>query len=444
MPTELDEEALATSSSTQEEVPGTPAVDAAPETDASTETATAGGGEGSDQQPADQAPPAKKQSAPSEKPQSSLASVLDHLSEKDGGKTQKKTPPTGAQPQKPAAEAKEPAGKPAATKAPVAKDPKTAGKPSDDALTPDDLKAPERTRTRIQSLLADRKADREQLAKVREEYEQAKPIIEQGKAFADVVKSFGLEKDVAGLEDEDVAGAVRFQASVVRLIGGKGTKADLAAVTKAYEQLDQTREALGLAATTSAAPAVDVEAFKQALAKARNDLEFDDLRKLIDGLPTAAAKATEKQPAPARQPIRLVEDQPQARERQQVQQPAESADDRLYEARAIERIRADGQTDPSTYFEKQVYPRILADLKTIYAGRNPVQVFGSLSAQAKHDATIRAHEAIQKQNEKLKPAQQKPAPQQRPVGTSGQSPAWAKGSGPASTAGAAINHLARD
>lgn len=444
MPNELDEEALATSSSTLTDDAVPPAVDAATESDVSNEAATAGGGEGADPQSGDQATPPNKQPAPSEKPKGSLASVLDHLSEKDGGKTQKKTPPTGAQPQKPAADAKEAAGKTAVAKAPAAKDPKTEAKPSDDALTPDDLRAPERTRKRIESLLTDRKADREQLAKVREEYEQAKPIIEQGKAFADVVKSFGLEKDVAGLEDEDVAGAVRFQASVVRLIGGKGTKADLAAVTKAYEQLDQTREALGLAATTSAQPTVDVEAFRKALENARENLEFGDLRKLIDALPAGAAKAADKQAPPVRQPIRLVEDQPQTRERPQAQQPAVSADDRLYEVRAIERMSADGVADPSTHFEKQVFPRILADLKTIYAGQNPVQVFQSLSAQAKHDATIRAHEAIQKQSAKLKPETPKPAPQHRAMSTSGQTPSWAKGSGTASTAGAAINHLARD
>jgi hypothetical protein len=436
MPPELLDEELDTSTSTPPEETGSPAVDAAPVDDGSTETATAGGGEGSDQQPGDKATAPKKQSAPSEKPTGALASVLDHLSEKDAGKTKKA--PTGAPP-KTAAEAKPDATKAAPVKAP-AKDPKAAQpKPSDDALTPDDLRAPERTRKRIESLLADRKTDRETLTKVQAEYEQAKPIIEQGKAFADVVKSYGLSADLKGMTDDDTAGAIQFQGAVVRLTSGKGTKSDLDAVTATFAQLDKTREMLGLAPT--AAPAVDAEAFKAAVAKARNDLEFGDLQALIDGLGKQATKT--ERPA-QRQPLRLVEEQP-ARERQpQAQQKAENADDRLYEAKAIERFTTDGQADPTAYFEGKVYPRILAELKTIYQGKNPAQVFDSLSAQGKHDATIRAHEFLQKQAQRLQPKGDKPAPQHRPNGSGGTAPAWASKHGPASTSAAAVSHLAGD
>lgn len=428
MAIEQDEDQLDTSASMQTEEPAQPALDDAAGSEGSDETTPPGGGEEQASQTPDKATPGAKQPKSSDEPKSRIEQAIDHLSGKEKRDRQKESAATEK-----AAAAKDGAKAPAK---PAAKKPDDQA--SKDALTAEDLKQPEHNRKRIGELLQDRKQFRAEAEKHRVAFEEAQPLIEKGKAFAEVTKQFGLDADLSVLEDEDVAGAVIFQASLRRIHQGTATDADRKTAEEMFQALDATRAALGLG---QAAPRADVEAFEQALAKADRELDFDDLRKLVAGLKTAEKPANKQQAPPAaqQQPVQRqpVQRQPEAAPAD----PTAAPDYRLYQQRAAQRMRADGIAEPVKYFTDQVFPRVLQELKAAYGAENPAQVWNRLSPQARHDVSISAHEFIQKQAKALKPAPVKPAPEGRPVRAGGTAPAWAKtGSAPTKSA-AAVDFL---
>jgi hypothetical protein len=432
-----DEETLATSTSTMIEEPATPAVDAAADSEVSQDTTPPGGEEAQDKQPDGLAAKSAKQSKPSEPPKGTLADALDHLSGDKKNKEQGKQPVKPASKEAPAAKQQ---GKPGQPDPKAAALKKEAGKPAVVEPTAEELQAmPERTRRRFETILSERKqlkADHEKLAT---EYEAAKPIIEQGKAIDSLVEEYDLRADIRDLGDDDFAGVVIFQAALNRLDSGKGTKSDLEMVQKQFTNLNATMERMGIG--QAATPKIDATAFDAALRKANEDLDFTDLQKLVDGL-----KAPVQTQQPTVQPqakVKLVEEQPrQQRDQQAAPAVPNASDDAVYQARGIRALQADGITEPKAYFEKQLFPRILQDLKATYPGRNPVEAFHSLSPQAKHDLTIDAHQAIRKQTQQIKPAPAKPAPAQRANAVGGTKASWATSSAPATTSKAAIDFLA--
>lgn len=334
----------------------------------------------------------------------------------------KKTPPTeapatekAAQPEKGAKEAEKDKPKEAA-----------------ETLTDEDKTLPARTQKRIKQLLDGQKAARGELDTFRAEYEQAKPLIEQGKAFEAVARKFDLGEDLKALEDEDVAGAIRFQGAARRLHAGKGSPADLNSVEAFYAQLDATRDALGIEAPSR----IDVQALEKAIAKARDDFDVSDLEKIA-----ASLKSTKAKPQ-----VRTVADQPEQRQQQPDRAAAPqfpAADDTRYQAKAVNRLRADGVSDTKAYYSTQLLPRIFAELRATFPGQNPAQVFDSLSPQAKHDEVISAHDAIRKAAEAAKPKPQTKAPTPRPVASRPTSPGLSSGA-PATSSASAIAHLAGD
>lgn len=428
-------EELDTSASSQVDESSQPAVDAADDSEASTSTATAGGGEESDKQSGGSAAKSGKRSDTSEKPTGNLAKALDHLTAKP--KKGEETKP-GQQPVTKQPEAKTAVKTEVQPKAQAVK--KDAAKAVDEPTAAELQAMPERNRKRFETILGERKALKEQVEKVSSEYEAAKPDIERGKIFGEVVKEFGLDAELQHCSDEDVAGAVIFQAALIRLTSGKGTKSDLKQVQKQFINLSTTMEQLGI--SQAKAPAIDGDAIMKALEKAENDLDFADLRKLVDGLKTAKAPAAQ----PAQPAVRLVEEKQvqQHAQRQQTDAAPNAADHAYFQNQSVQAIKADGVTDVKAYFDKSVFPQILANLKASYPGRNPAEVFSQLSPQAKHDATVRAHQAIRKQSAAITPAKQKPAPQQRANAAGGSRTAWQTPSRAATTANAAIDHLAGD
>ena len=436
MATMTDDE-LETSTSTLMDESAQPALDDAAESEVSNEAATPSGGEDSGKQPASTTARGSKQSGASNEEESSVDKALDFLSGKekrDRTKDEKVTADAVAKAKEAQAEKVK-----VTAKQPEAKKPDQ--KPSDDALTAEDLKLPEYNRKRIGKLLEDRKTFRADAEKVRSEYEAAKPLMEQGKAFADVVQEFALSKDIGVLEDEDVAGAVIFQACLRRLEKGNGTDEDRKTAASMFGNLDSARAALGLA---PAAPSVDLEAMSNALDKAEQELDFDDLRKLVAEMKSPAKQASAPAPQPKQQAQPVQQQQPERRTEPVATDPSAAPDYRLYQQRAVNRLTADGVKDPVTYFEKQVFPRILTEIKAAYSSENPTGVWQKLSPQAKHDLSISAHENIQKQAKRLAPTPAKPTPNNRPLSGGGNAPAWAKSTSATTNAAAAIAHLSGD
>lgn len=431
----IEDVELDPSASTQDQESVQPAAEAVTDTNASN-TATPGSGE-ADTQADGQAATPVPQSKPSEKPKGNLELALDRLS----GTSKEKSEPV--KPATKTSEAKATAAK-AAKPAPKAAVTKDAGKMADP--TPEELQAmPQHTRDRIQKLVSGRKQVEEQFQKTKAEYEAAKPDIERGKVFGEIVTEFGLSDDLKVLEDEDVAGVVIFQAALTRLESGKGTKADLAMVQKQFGNVRHTMEQLGIEQPAAKAPEFDTEALTKAVRKAHDDLDFTDLQKLVDGL-TKTVEQPKAVPAPQPQArVRLIDEQaPQQHEQRPVAGASNAADESFYISRATRTIQADGIQDTKAYFDQKLYPQILSDLKASYPGQNPIAIFKQLSPQAKHDASVGAHQALQKQVQAQKPPAVKPAPSQRPQAAGGTAPSWARTAGQATTAKAAIDRLAAD
>ena len=438
MPNQDDNEPLDSSVSVLEHDSVQPAVETVTDDYSDDNTATAGGEEEAVKQPVAKAAKAGTQTESSDKKKSSIESALDHLTRKSKKGEEEKPETPAKQPKESAAN--KPANDP---KAQATK--KDQAKPLTEASAEELGAMPERTRQRYQDLLADRKAIKAEHERVAAEYEAAKPDIERGKVFSEVVNEFGLQSDLASIEDEDVAGSIIFQAALVRLTSGKGTQADLTQVSQQFNNLAATMEHLGVSVGNKA-PAVDVDAFIKALEHTEETLDFNDLRKLIYGI-KKSEKPAQPAPIPAPRPtVKFVDERPpQPHVKQPLPAAASNAvDDGYYISKATQAIAADGITDAKAYFDKSLYPRILSDLKAAYPGSNPVDIFNRLSPQAKHDATIDAHKFVRTQSEKLKPAPPKNTPPQRQNASGGNSTAWQKPSRPASTANAAIDHLSGD
>ena len=431
MAIDTDDIELDMSTSASEFDDSTPAVDAALSDDADT-AATPSGGEVDDQQAPNTARQGDPQSKTSESEKTRADDAIAFLSGKDKRERAKETKDQ-------AAKTEDPASKQTATtkdQKPPAKPAKTDPKANDGLTAEERAAMPEKTRQRFDKLLSERKTATAELTKIRTEYDQAKPDIERGQVFSQVIDEFKLADDIAVCQDEDVAGAVRFQASLARLSSGKGTQTDLDRCRTVFEQLDKDRTALGLAPEVAAAPTVDTKKLEEALAKAEADLDFDDLRKAITGLKTEKPKAAAATTTPS---VRV---QPQVQIQQQAPAaPAEDPDDRLYEARAIRHIQAAGQQASPEYFKTALYPRILADLRRDFPQDNPAQRFAKLSPRARFDLTVEAFDALQKQTAATKPKPKAPAPQHRAVAAGGTKPAWAESRQNASSSAAAIDFL---
>jgi hypothetical protein len=428
---------LDSSTGTMVEDSAPPAVDAAAENDTNNDTMTPDGGEGSGKPAGGSAAKPNKQSELSEKPTGALAKALDHLSEKPKQKGTEEKPvekPVSKDPKAAEAKASVPPKDPAAKK--------DAAKPLVEP-TAEELRAmPERTRKRFETVLGERKQFKEQADKITAEYEKAKPDIERGKAFGDIVKEYGLGPDLRDSDDEDIAGAVIFQAALARLAKGKGTATDRDMVQRQYANLNESLGRLGINGGNKA-PAIDQDAFLKAYEKAENELEFSDLRKLIEGL-------KEKSPSqPAAQPQREQQQQPAVQQQQQPHGRQDStpvpneADDAYYNQKAAKAVREDGIQDTKAYFEKSLFPQILSELKAVNPNANPSEVFRRLSPQAKHDIVMSVHQSIRKKAEALKPTPKKAAPSQRPNAAGGTLPAWATRSA-SSSSKTAIDHLSGD
>ena len=432
MPTDVE---LDSSTSTLENDYAQPAVDTVAESDDSNEAATAGSGEGAGTQSDSPAAESTKQPKSSDRAKNSLEKALEHLTKKSSKSDEEKPDVTATK--KP--DAKAPVKADAKPKAQEAK--KDAPKAVDEP-TADELRAmPDRTRQRFEKLLSERKTAKEAYEKTTAEYEAAKPDIEKGKAFSGLVEEYGLTDDLNSSGDDDIAGAIIFQAALARLVSGKGTKTDLEQIQRQAVNLGATLDKIGVSIGNKA-PAVDAEKLSAALDKAESELEFGDLRKLLAEMKTEPVKSASPQPVAK---VRLVDEQPAQRHEQRPQAAVPNdVDDGFYINKAVQAIKADGVTDTKSYFDKTLFPRILSDLKAAYPGSNPADVFGRLSPQAKHDATIGAHAAIRKQHASLKPPPVKPAPQQRPSAVGGSRPSWQRTGGTANSANAAVNFLAGD
>jgi hypothetical protein len=398
---------------------GQPAAEAAPVVDDGA-AASPSGGEGSDR-PAGEAAAQPDQQPDASDDGAKRATTDDAIAYLTGEKPAAKKPADGTEVDedgKATKQSEKAAEKPAKEKVQPARG-------DDSALTPEDMRAPRKTRERIEKLLSDRKAAVTEL-------ETLKPQIEAAAAFDSVIKTHHIEADLDVCEDGDIAGAVMFQAALKRLFNGKGTEADKATLTRAYQQLDIDREALGI---PSSAPKLDVAKLEAALAKAETEFEFDDLRKEIGGL--KAAKPEPAKVAPVRPATAPVVTQPAAQERS-----AEAdAEDRLYETEATEQLKAEGVKNPPEYFSKQLYPVILSNLRQRDPNRNPVVWFQKLSPQARYDQTIKAHAIIKAREQKLKPSTDKGSPSHRPMAGGGSKPAWSNDHAPATTTEAAIQLL---
>jgi hypothetical protein len=431
MPTDVE---LDSSTSTLENDYAQPAVDTVAESDDGNEAATAGSGEDEGTQSDSPAADSHKQPKSSDRAKNSLEKALEHLTKKSSKSDEEKPDVTATK----KAEAKAPVKTDAKPKQEAKKD---ASKAVDEP-TADELRAmPDRTRQRFEKLLSERKTTKEAYEKTTAEYEAAKPDIEKGKAFSGLVEEFGLAEDLNSSGDEDIAGAIIFQAALARLVSGKGTKTDLEQIQRQAVNLGATLDKIGVSFGNKA-PAVDAEKLSAALDKAESELEFGDLRKLLAEMKPEPTKATPPQPVAK---VQLVDERPAQRNEQRPQAAVPNdVDDGYYINKAVQAIKADGVTDTKSYFDKTLFPRILSDLKAAYPGSNPADVFGRLSPQAKHDATIGAHAAIRKQSASLKAPPMKPAPQQRPSAAGGTRPSWQRTGGTAHSANAAVNFLAGD
>lgn len=445
--TDIDE-TLESSTSTHDEPSSQPAEDSALDGSESTD-ATPSVGEEDGQPASETATTGEGQPGASESDKTTTELAIDHLSGSNKRARQKdaKDQQTKEGDPKPETE----------TKAKVpAKPAKTDHKAPSDLTAEERAAMPERTRQRFDKLLGERKTVTEELSKVRTEYEpirakatelgitdlaQVPKLIEAGRGFGAVVEQFKLRDDIAAIADEDAAGAIRFQACLARFANGKGTQADLDTCRTVFDRLDQDREALGLKPAAPAVPAIDTEAWEKAIDKADKELEFTDLRKLVDGL-----KASAKAPTPADRPAQPTQPAQQVQRQPAPAAPVEDPSEQLYEQRVIRRLTADGvkPAEAAAYFEKHLYPLILKDLGALNPGKNPVVVFKSIGPRERHDLAVEAHAAVQTQKAKLAPPADKPAPGQRPLAAGGGKAAWAQPRASASHSSAAIDHLAGD
>jgi hypothetical protein len=234
---------------------------------------------------------------------------------------------------KPATQAKPDAAKPpAGTPTQAAQKPKEApkapeAKPTDEALksrTNDDLDAPPEEKA------AWRPATKERFDKVlaaartsREELEKAKPDIEIGRGYNQLVEDFDLREDIGFVPPEHFAGVVKAQAAVNRSLlaleqGRQPAPQDLATVKALSESIGRISASIGIAAPTPAA--AEVKPFEGELTSDMRDLVevygYDEKRvrllAALEGKTSQAAPQAKVNP-PAPQPATTPAPAPQER-----------------------------------------------------------------------------------------------------------------------------------
>lgn len=344
-----------------------------------------------------------QESSTTEKPASPVEMAIDYLTKGEKPEDKKVEKPSD---KAPAPDKSKPEVPP--------KDTKEGQKPEDENpladYSPEEQKRlSQKTRQRIETL-------HHKWKEAEKKYEAEAPYLTTGKAFADVVNKYGIQKDLADItNDGDVAAVIRAQAAINRLTTGKGSREDAVWVARTVGYFDKVRSALGIPDATPARPSVDPGELAKAIEAVENDYDIAPLKKILDGLKNTNQART---PAPA-QPV--------------VQQPAQPApapapkqdlpdpNVAVYSDMLAQRLDTDGVKNAAEYMEKKLWPNIATQLVAKFPGMNPTDVFDRLSAEARHTLAVQAHEQIRKQEAALKPAPRQVAPNPRPLSGSGTS-----------------------
>ena len=342
------------------------------ESSTSTEEATATAGS----QAPDGSPPPDKAVEGEQKPQVAVdedaptaQSAIELLS---GTPEQKATPKPKEKPAEP----------PKADPKPEEKKPVDLSKsPLDDYTDAEKQRISHKTRDRIETLHTNWKQTE---AKLKEQ----QPFADEGKVWATIMDKYKVRSDLADIQDDSsVAEAIKFQACLHRIAGGRASQQDAQFVNAVYDTLDATRQQLGLPSKSTAPDTAEIE---KAIAKAKTEFDFTDLENLV-------AKA--KSPQPVQRTQEVVAPPPQ-----QEQQPTGPSEDEIYYARKLESELTDSGIESAKvreYVGDKLWPMVVDRLGKMYPGTNPVQMYARLKDDAKFDAVMTAHRVYQKQQAAL-------------------------------------------
>jgi hypothetical protein len=351
--------------------------------------------------------------------------------------------------------AKQPAGTPAkAAPKPLdgAKPPATQA--TDEALkTPtDDLDAPpeekaawrQHTKDRFEKVLSAARTHRQELA-------DAKPDIESGRGYNQILEDFDLKQDIGFVPPEHFAGVVKAQAAVNRALiamnqGRSPAPQDVETFTALASNIDTLRTKLGIASTSTPAPAPQLAPFTGQLP--------GDMQDLVDvyGIPEervrilAALEASGKQAPPATA-------QPTAPPVQVQQPPAQPARqsgvdmDQLYGRKLLSEMSASGVQNPTEQMRVLLrHPATKQEVVRRFPGVTVAevpQVFDALDAATRYEILKAAHTATTAKPVPARPSQPPPAATtQRTLTATRNGPGATQGPGSASAVDDAINLLA--
>jgi len=255
------------------------------------------------------------------------------------------------------------------------------------------------------------------------------PVVNQGKAFGEVLDQFNLRgelKDLGDDGDKSVAGAIRFNASVNRIFAGRPRAEDKQVVAGVLDAMDGLRESMGMKKAT----AID-DTVVNDLETALKEYDLTKAMNIIEKLKAKPAPQEQRQAPPVPQQVQP-EQTPQADIGTRLEQDYQS--DRL-----ANELTKDGVQNHAEYVKEKLWPSVVNKLQTKYPNYNPVAVYSRLSPAAQHDLHMDAHREVQKAIQASKPAV-KPVPR-TPTPISGTGTRKAAGAQPESGLKAAMQYL---
>lgn len=319
-----------------------------------------------------------------------VADAIARLRSDSGDDDEPKAQPP-AKPEQPKADAKptEPPPDAAKAKPPEHQQPE-ADDPLKDWSREERIHTKGRVKERFRSL-------HDQHRKVVAERDALKADADIGAAFKKIGKDYQVAADFDTLEDEQIAWAVKAQASTVRALqslrsGKQPSAKDIQEVRLMQEGMAKVAQALGLpspAAVQSAAPPAELE---QLIAQAE---EY--------GIPTDKVRAwlkAGKQPAPQQQDTRPNEGKPT--EQQQAGGWEQPVARKLVQMGVPEAKLGD-------YYDQALKPVMAHLLREENPGQDPLAAFEAMSARERQALVMEAHALVVAHQARQPGAQQQPA-----------------------------------